>query len=506
MLDAASRFPMTGKSASREHSEGSPAAPSNGAAPERRRYAAFSKITAVLVAAFGVVNLATAPDLTVFMAFIFASAAIYVFPRLEPDPLICFVVVHPSFMYVLTTSITATTKINFGLEGLQDKAVAFSIVQIYQSAIILAYLTYFLMFGRGKLATTGRISSPRKTMALAAVFFVLYASIAVLPGLDRLGSFSPLVLASSCYFLVSSVKVGSRQSLTFFIVVVLTAAIAAVGNARTPLFLALLIWFIFLLFGSRSLLRPKLIVGGLLGIFAINLITYSFISVRADRENLDNSEILTATLETAFSAEGLYNAIPFGQEPSVATDSSRASRYYSPFLRGGTDTEDNSVLGRLTLIAHMDIVTARVGFVSTINWPALQNSFTAALPSIGQEKNLLFADEVVWDLGLRDRRVVGYPLITPAGELFVMGGLSVLFFAAYGSFLLLLIELRILRNMVSYGYPYVATGIVVIFGVTTTGTALALFGVVVRNMPMLLVLIALVRPFVLSPRQPSAAT
>lgn len=113
--------------------------------------------------------------------------------------------------------------------------------------------------------------------------------------------------------------------------------------------------------------------------------------------------------------------VPALQVESAQTQPEVIYGFYSQFLGHGMG-HGTSILGRLTLLPWMDIVVARLPYVHSIDWEGIWRIFLSALPALGQEKNLILGDQLVWELGLRQIGNIGRPMITAEAEIYSLGG------------------------------------------------------------------------------------
>ncbi|MEL7344947.1 MAG: hypothetical protein AAFN59_08805, partial [Pseudomonadota bacterium] len=214
-----------------------------------------------------------------------------------------------------------------------------------------------------------------------------------------------------------------RLSDPLILVSVVLIAMTVVGsNSRTDLIsFVIALGFVWVMIKAR----PFNVLALLLGYVALRLLSaFSsvIISVRPFRE--EPSVMRELFVDRFFSVETWRVLTRPGYDHAadllhLGTKTTHTG-FFSDFFSGA----EADMLDRLTLLPRMDIVTGRWPIDADVRWYDLwEQLFWTVLPNIGQSKNLIYSDHVVWDLGLRARDSVGRPMITAEAELYVMGGL-----------------------------------------------------------------------------------
>lgn len=212
------------------------------------------------------------------------------------------------------------------------------------------------------------------------------------------------------------------RDLLFWSVLALVAYVSIATNSRSVLFGFLLsVSFLILLF-KKDLLDWRLITLAVLAGPVMTVFSDVSLAVRYARA-------LDVPLAPLFAEEFLdsdkwaHALNPFAEkevEPISVKTYEILSNFYSPVFGKG----NSGLMERLTLMPIMDITTARFPeWPAFIDWGTTGKIVASVLPSVGQEKELIYSDRVAWDLGLRSRSVgIGRPLMTAQAELFSLGG------------------------------------------------------------------------------------
>jgi hypothetical protein len=152
---------------------------------------------------------------------------------------------------------------------------------------------------------------------------------------------------------------------------------------------------------------------------------------------------------------------------------------------------------RFVVLPMMDVVCGQFGEINQTRWDALLNLITASLPNVGQTKNLLYNDQLTWDLGLRDEDVIGKPMITNACELYTMSGLTGVFLVATIEFFLIFLLIASMRKQLEFYGLYVGTVAVLIIQLTASTSSLGVAANAVRGLPLLVLIIWSVKQIIL---------
>lgn len=222
--------------------------------------------------------------------------------------------------------------------------------------------------------------------------------------------------------LVVKGKVGSDPLILTAVGVLFLLSIAV--NQRTTFFAIVLMLGFAVLCVSKKPITARNILLAIVAIQFVSVFSGVSLSIRWARDTGDSFLLLAAdallsweTLQTLFKPFHVHEAVVKYHAESVPN----YFGFYTAFY--GTST---GLLSRLTVLPQMDIVTSRLN-PSAIDWHEFYAVLVSALPSFGQQKSLIFSDEVAWNLGLRDPNNIGRPMITAQGELFALGGYSLTF-------------------------------------------------------------------------------
>lgn len=439
-----------------------------------------------------------------FLSAVATSSIIFML-KVEPDLLLMFVVLSPSLNYVITSQIFAALAGNLSFSGFFDLSVSGLIVVIYQAAAIAAYLMYALFLRRGTLVDhTDSYLSFRNAMivALTSVAGLLLIRLAafgqsLLPLLipvawwavasvasrtQRTASLVAIFLATSFLLLIVSFLVNQRTY-------VATAAVAGVLVACAKL-------------NKIVSVRNVLILA--FGTIIANVVSISLLAARPDDPATATVGSTTdLALEAVLSPTTWVQALPFlGSAQGEKYRAERTSKYYSNFLAGGEgkiiDLSD-SLWARLAQLGHLDIVVGQKSIVTEVDLESLKDEIEFIMPGREADDNIarLYSDVVVWDMGLRRNQLVGRPLVTVAGEMYLLTGIYVYPFFAFVVFFIILVELRILRRCAKYSVAYIVLGVVAVYNITFSGTVLNAFDLIWRVMPLLMIMAIVVRRFVI---------
>lgn len=452
----------------------------------------FSTIVYILTASLTLVSFTINGDFAFFIAVLTVVGCGFAARRQTKDLPQFLLLTHPSLTYVATTLLYGITSGNFGMDLMFDRTLAFSIVAFYQLALLVAWA--FARVIPLPTPRNGEHSSSRGRHAFMGMIFFggLYLATQFLPSLRQVEVFSLSISALFAYYtaLLATRQNRPRPRLAAFSSLAMMGVISVAGNSRTAVFVMLLFWLFYLAGLRHRVFTLRNMAIGLASIIAINVLTASVIGARAMRDDVDPATLMAETLRIALSPETLLASLPFsGSEDTPVIDPSRVNtQYFSPFLRGPKNdySADISFAGRLAMLAHMDIVTGRLGFIEDPKWNDIASTYTSALPDFGQTKVLNWSDQLVWSLALRDRSTAASPLITPAGELYIMGGFWGFVPLTVAVFFPIFIGLRLLRASLGEGFPYTGVGVTILYSVTFTGTALAAVSLELRTLPIVL--------------------
>ena len=325
-------------------------------------------------------------------------------------------------------------------------------------------MTYVNATLNGQVATTGLINAERAAMIALISQLGLFVAHYFSPRRPALAALSPYQRASAIdrsqatILTIASIGVAGlvlqwagvlptaySESMMLFLYLAIGASILGQGRLRLtdPLIMVSVFLILITVAGSNSRTdlisfvialafvwvmvkaRPFNFLALALGYVALRLLSaFSsvIISVRPFRE--EPALMRELFMERFFSIE-TWRVLTRPTYEHAADELHRGTKtthtgFFSDFFNGA----EADMLDRLTLLPRMDIVTGRWPQGSEVRWHDLwEQLFWTVLPNIGQTKNLIYSDHVVWDLGLRARDSVGRPMITAEAELYVMGGL-----------------------------------------------------------------------------------
>lgn len=280
---------------------------------------------------------------------------------------------------------------------------------------------------------------------------------------ERVSLSNPFLLTGIIICLAVSILDGRRAlviefSLTFFLIYLRTSA-RAITVARCALFL----------FAGVYLARFS------------DIILYARIFIGKDRP----ADVLSFILSSLFSTAFLL--APFGNSESSRIRDAINS-YVSPFsnYRVATFEGRTGILERATLLPTMDTVIGVLPEPGGVNWLELRNILFSILPSVGQDKDVSFADRLTWLTGLRPQGSIGHPLVTAAGEFFAMGGYPLLYFYALAIFSILFLELKFVANLFGNGAVAIMFIFTQAFYMMFSSTAISATAVVIRQIPFVI--------------------
>jgi hypothetical protein len=265
---------------------------------------------------------------------------------------------------------------------------------------------------------------------------------------------------------------------------VLCLAVSILDNRRALMFeLGLTFFLIYLRTAAKAFTIPRcallLFASIYLGKFS-DILLYARLFIGKDRP----ADMLNFMLSSIFSTGFLL--APLGLSDSSVSDA--VNSYTNPLsnYRVATFQGRSGILERATLMPHMDTVIGVLPEPIGIEWFELRNIIFSLLPSVGQDKDLIFGDRLTWLTGLRPQGSVGHPLVTSAGEFFAMGGYSVLYLCAVAIFGLLFLELRIVAKL--FGNRVVAIMFIFTqaFYMMFSSTALSATAVTIRQIPFMI--------------------
>lgn len=425
---------------------------------------------------------------------------LYTCVSLIRDPVKLFVYCHPTILFSLTPYLYSTFAMKTADDGLFDPFRSSLIAALYQlgmygPAIISVVARYM---------TVERPRAPSRRPALAGVLVapVFYRALILLGAagiLVRGMNISPFVnamadQAQSLFWVGLTLHLFARRRLyplsaDIIFALLICGAVTVMANARS--FLLEIVFFMgtahlmlaHKAFGWRGMVPVWLLISTLNTFSAITIeIRYTYPKGSPDK--------VAAYVQTLASPEALAAIfIPgrkyIGLGLSGRAEAGSRTLYNTPYFK-----HQSGFFERLTLLPAMDIVTGRVGDISRVNESAIRELFRANLPFIS-DKDLLYSDRVTWELGLRNRDVIGRPMITAAGELYTMAGYGAVLLFGLGFSSFLIIEYNLLVKICG---SYVVAALLflhILLYATITSTALSCTALVLRSLPIMLLTLAI---------------
>lgn len=427
------------------------------------------------------------------LAALLGASIIFLTVRSEDDIFIAFLVQSPSITYTFTTLLFALLSGNIALSGMYDADRAFLVVILYQIGVVSAYAFLRLVTYPGKfndIGTKGFFDAGILTLIslLAALLLVTVRLVGI--GM----SLTPNIIAF-CWLTVALAGLAQRPGsykASFTIVASTLIALSLFANQRTYMFSIVLFTVFFYLTHALKALSFFRIVLVLVSAFCLGVVSQAFVNARPnDRSAIDPVQVLTDTLTQIGSAETWVGALPDLSNEQEQRYVQLRSAYYSRFLQGGvnaTSDQSLSIGARLAQIGHMDIVTGKYPLQDNLDGPMWKDHLVATATA-SPEGFLapLYSDELVWNLGLRPRPLIGRPLVSVAGELYMLSGIYLLPVITFIIFLLLIGQALIYRAAIGYSSAYVISSIMAMFTIIFTGTVFGLLNTAARVMPLLIV-------------------
>lgn len=407
----------------------------------------------------------------------------------QRDALRLLLVTHPTISYMFFTLVYGFLNGNPALSGLLNPGRAFTIALIYQFAIFGADLFVTLLPGGSSAARKAEPDEAKPhAMRLGWILVLVLAAFAS-ARLTFLTAQTPVLVGLVVAAVAWTVHARQGKRVMGLALTTLIAffLISSLTNGRTMLLVLALAWVLLVLAYSRRALTLRNIVMGLVFLGLLNWISFSFLEARKFRT--DTGDVFAETLNIAFSPDGLIHLVLPGT-PELKADSV-GSAYRSDFIRTSVwgPVDDTTWVGRLALIAHMDIVTGRLPEPQEVDWDVVMGTIGSVLPNFGDKQELLYSDELVWGLSLRPRGLVGRPLVTVAGELYAIGGFQFILIAGFLLYFGLISLLVAFRRVARNKLLYVVAGVSLLGSVTLTGTFAGLMSSGFRMMPQFILLL-----------------
>lgn len=437
---------------------------------------------------------------------------LYACVRLIRDPVKLFIYGHPTVLFSLTPYLYSTMAMRTADEGLFDPFRSSLIAALYQlgmygPAIISVVARY---------VTTERRKKPPRRPALASALVVpiFYRTLTLLGAAGVLGrgmSISPFATAvadqvQSLFWIGLSLHLFARRRLyplsaDIIFALLICVAITVTANARSFLLEILFFMGTAHLMLARKAFSWRWAVPVWLLIATLNTFSAVTIEIRYTYPK-GSPDKIAAYVQTLTSPETLASIFIPGRKYvglglSGRAESRARTLYNTPYFK-----HQSGFFERLTLLPAMDIVTGRVGDISRVNGPAIKELFRANLPFVSG-KDLLYSDRVTWELGLRNRDVIGRPMITSAGELYTMAGYGAVLLFGLGFSSLLIVEYNLLVKICG---SYVVAALLflhILLYATITSTALSCTALVFRSLPIMLLTLAALVALTSSTTKPS---
>lgn len=360
------------------------------------------------------------------------AAVAYLIAYRSKDAVKTIIFTHVYATFSITTYLFALLNNQTASYGLVDAERSALVAAASQVGLLAAFL---LIPDRPMLPSRNETAYAEKRLNLNAAQYLLMAVGFAALLLKSLGILSDVYASTliSVLYVAIAVRLTFRAGNVFldpiFILSLGALAVASVfSNERTGLMAAILLLAFLVPMTQSKVLTLKNIAVGYVGWRLLAAFSAVAISARWSRE-FGGSSIAALFIDGFFSFETMLTLLnPFhvhAAEGAYAGTVNAASGYYSDFypsVMGG------NLLARLTVLPQMDIVVGRLGEIVEYDFAQLQKILLSVLPSVGQEKSLIFSDEIVWALGLRDPDSIGRPLVTIEGELYALGGYLTVFF------------------------------------------------------------------------------
>jgi hypothetical protein len=354
-----------------------------------------------------------------------AGIALYIMRR-SGDAIRGLIFAHVYWTFSFMTFLFAVTHWQTASHGLGNADRAALIALTSQAGLLLAFLvspgTPVLPADRAPLFEARRHTLEGLQWPLIAIgLFGLFAEVnELLP--DAYSSTLVLLLYVALSIRISARSLNPLTDPTLLLIVGAMFTASVLNNARSDLLgIILLLAFGLVMTAERILTPGKLILAYLVWRFA-TVFSGILLSIRWARESSQSMVDLFAasflSMDTLWKILNPFHVAAWEQ----GTRRLRTEGFHSEFLGNIGD-----ITARLTVLPQMDIVTSRINEGWSERWGELWNTVLSALPSFGQPKELIFSDEVVWELGLRFRDSVGRPMITAEGELYAIGGYLAVF-------------------------------------------------------------------------------
>lgn len=288
-----------------------------------------------------------------------------------------------------------------------------------------------------------------------------------------------------------------RADLTLIFVCANLVIISLATNARQYLLTLIVFAAISYLIYARRLFNIKILILGYLLLHIMNVFSSITLDIRINGGREESRGILAVYSEKILSFDTIAALVlPFYESESAKNVSeTQAERYGQDFFRSPFFGNDIGLPTRFVVLPQADIVCGQLGAVSRTNWEEIIGLVVSALPYIGIEKSLIYSDRLTWELGLRGRDNIGYPMITAACEFYSMGGFLTCYLLATLVMYGVLFWCSVLKRAFESDNLYYLIMPQVLLFVMITSTALSVTAAVIRIMPFIFVLLWFIKRF-----------
>ncbi len=416
------------------------------------------------------------------------------------DVIVYFLASHPAWMFSFSAYFYSAVNLKPVEKDLYNAAQSITIAFVYQIACLVAF---FLSFAILRARSPRQRPMGRRTMLALQRYseaLIVFGAITVALDATMANQTVTAVMANLQIFLWIGLGLHLHKNRGFkldavgILIVSLFAVLAIYANNRTFMMSAFLIVGIGYLYYSRRLFNLRSV---LLGYFVINfLLLFSAVSldIRISGGRESGKSMFQLYAEKLLSSESLVAVvIPFATHSSTANlhyfaDETYGHDFWLPYFGS-----NNSLGDRFVVLPLMDVVCGQFAEADRIRWDDLRNLVLASLPELGQTKNLLYNDQLTWDLGLRDQDVVGKPMLTNACELYTMAGWTGVFLVTTIEFFVIFLYTALLRKQLEFYVLYLATVAILIVELTVSTSSLGVAASVIRGLPLAVLAIWLVK-------------
>lgn len=385
--------------------------------------------------------------------------------RTTQDKLLAFLFSSTFWLFTWTLYVYAIVNTDAKIYNLYDPYLAAEIIFASQMAMSVVAL----FFSSAPQVYTGPLAEHRTSQIHKAIRVFVFLSLSA--ALLNVSALRPAIII----FLAAETILHGRiiwRKPALWLLVALFLFDALTTNSRSAFLDILIPLLAIAMMVEQKMLTIKKVVIGLICVVFISVFSDTILSIRHLRDE-------GVSMYHAFFQELPRQLSNFGKEESqvlTGNEYNRLSGYYSPFF-GLTDA---GLIERFTLTPQMDIATGQVPPPASVDWGQLTKVLGSALPSIGQEKELILSDKIIWGLGLRPRDSIGRPLISFQGELFVLGGTVLVFMISAVFSLLLALGYRFIHALTGSRTIAVMYFLFLLPNAIVSTTVLSVFAVAIR--------------------------